>query len=181
MYRPFRQFKTHVLFALSGLLLFQSLGWLTVWGLARQEARRHARAALEVTTLERITIELGTLEQLRVDKHEIRLNGRLYDIRSSTIHSDSVTLELYHDIREEQLYAVLGTLLSPVLLSPGAPLSGAPAQAFAWLFKWMQTVYLMPEGFGVPGQPEGRTISFFLYRIMLQQICLILPDQPPEI
>ncbi|HNL11286.1 MAG TPA: hypothetical protein PKM44_12290, partial [Turneriella sp.] len=104
-----RTWKTTLLVFWIGLLTFQSGGWFMAWHIARQEARQIARTAAPPADrrLYRITLSLRNLEQARVDKKEIRLNGHLYDIRSLEQHGDSATVSLYHDTREEALFSAL--------------------------------------------------------------------------
>ena len=126
--------------ALLILLLFQSAGWNLTWQMMHWEAKSAACASMDrpETPLETLTVALTLLPKIRVDDHEIRYEGRLYDIKSQTLEGDSVTLTLYHDRHEE---AVLNALTG--LIAPGGNAESLPLQR--WLAQCLGMAFLLPD------------------------------------
>lgn len=92
------------------------------------------------TPLETVTLAANFLSKIRVGKKEIRLEGRLYDIKSQAVKGDSVTLQLYHDRHEEAVLDAVGKLLSPSAGSNAA--HSLPIQN--WLAQWLGSAFVLP-------------------------------------
>jgi hypothetical protein len=153
--------------ALAALLVFQSLGWVGIWSALRLGARAQAYRVMQAGPANgdlKLTLCADSLLKLKVAPGEIRLAGRLYDIRSAEQRGDSVALHLYHDRLEERLYALLSDLLCP---------SGdAPSFANHWLAQCISAAYLVPEPTGPRLRiPESCNPAVFVY---------IEPVGPPE-
>ena len=135
-----RHWKLATAAALLILLLFQSAGWNLTWQMMHWEAKSAAQIALtrRETPLQTLKIARDQLPVLRVDKHEIRYEGSLYDIKSQTLEGDSVTLTLYHDRHEE---AVLNALTG--LIAPGGNAESLPLQR--WLAQCLGMAFLLPD------------------------------------
>lgn len=181
MLRTIRHRKTAVLAALLALLAFQASGWLVAWQAARFDARRTAGAMLHQPETEtcRVTLTTTALANARVDNREIRLHGRLFDIRSAEPCGDSVRLLLYHDVREEALYEALGNLLAPAFCNnPAVPATSAPFYLF--LLNWMHAAFLLPE---MPAWRLNNSVeqqNHFPFLIPGSQLRLPRPGPPPE-
>lgn len=134
--------------ALVLLVALQAVGWFAASGILQWQAKSAAQRAMHrsATVLHTVTLSLEHLARIRVDKKEIRLEGRLYDIKSQHITGDSAVLQIYHDRKEEALLAAIGQLLRP-----GSPDNGAlPLQG--WLARWLGAVFLPPAT--MPVLPE---------------------------
>lgn len=99
---------------LAGLLLFQAAGWQLAWTYRQSEARRNAARVMELdqTAFRHVTLHTTQFQKARLNRKEVRLEGKLYDIRTLRIKGDSVCLELYHDHHEEHLLHRLTKLLT---------------------------------------------------------------------
>lgn len=127
------------------LILLQAGGWFAATGILQWQAKSAAQRVMHrrETPLHTVTLSLDRLARIRVDKKEIRLDGRLYDIKSQRITGDSATLEIYHDRKEEALLDAIGQLLRPgAAENEKLPLQG-------WLARWLGAVFLLP-----PALPE---------------------------
>lgn len=174
-HRPCKPFTSGLLLA---LLVFQCAGWLVAWHVARHEACWTMRREIFApeTALRHVTLLAAELPRLRVDRHEIRFEGGLYDIRAQVVQGDSVRLTLYHDIREERLYEVLGSLLQP------EPSSSAPHSPLrAWWAQWFGANYLLPESPAPPRLLEKpRATHFFPFLLPVAQEAPECSSPPPE-
>ncbi|MEN9414292.1 MAG: hypothetical protein RLZ62_596 [Bacteroidota bacterium] len=137
-------------YTLLALILFQGAGWMLAWQAMQVNAKIRAEKA--VTRLENsslhLTLSIGLFQRVRVDRKEIRLDGNMYDIRSALFTRDSVHLELYHDKREQALFALLEPHISFL-----ADYSAAQASPVAvWAAQWLVTSFVVPD----------RPVPFFL-------------------
>lgn len=98
--------------------------------------------------------------QSKFDKHEIRLNGNLYDIRSAVWRGDSVKLVLYHDKHEQALYAALGVHFSRLDSSSNT----APKPVAVWAAQWLGSAFLLPDAVPMPVASEQKQASLFEWR-----------------
>jgi len=173
-----RRAQTGSILVLTALLGFQSAGWLLVWRMAQSNAREQARIAIihTDTPVQSLTIHAADLATRRMDKKEIRHEGRLYDIRSETSFGDSVTLTLYHDKHEESLLKTLGERLA-------APVAGKPSGApkMSWLAQLLGLIYLTPQAPHLPkAQENALEARAFPYLMPLRQAVPDLYALPPE-
>lgn len=151
MTQPLQFWKISGAAALSALLLFQAGGWFLACGILQFQAKKVAHVALDLpeTPLCTVTIPVDLLPEIRVGKKEIRLDGRLFDIKNQTVNGDSVTLRLYHDHHEEAVLNVIGQLLAP-----GSGPNTAHFLLFQnWLAQWLCAAFLLPSA--APGVQFG--------------------------
>lgn len=136
------------------LLVFQGCGWLATWLVVRQEARRQARAVCTQprTRLSAVTLPASAYRHLRFSGHEVWLNGHLYDIRNVREQQDSIHLTLYHDAREEALYAALADMLAPAFHRRAC--GTAPTQVALRFFSWSGSFFLAPQPLALPRRPR---------------------------
>ncbi|MBK7940211.1 MAG: hypothetical protein IPJ82_25405 [Lewinellaceae bacterium] len=137
----FHTWKVSAVAALLILLVFQAAGWFLAWAVLVFEAHNKAQMALQrrEAPLEQVTISIKLFSEIRIGKKEIRLEGRLYDIKSREIAGDSIQLHLYHDRHEEALLAALGDLVAP-RVSAGNN-RHLPLQQ--WLANWLGSPFLV--------------------------------------
>jgi len=129
-------------YTLLALILFQGAGWMLAW----QAMQVHAKISAEVAVARpenpslHLTLSIGLFQRVRVDRKEIRLDGNMYDIRSALFTRDSVHLELYHDKREQALFALLEPHISFL-----ADYSSTQSPVAAWAAQWLVTPFVVPE------------------------------------
>lgn len=159
------------------LLVFQSAGWFLVWHMAAFDAQREARSVMakRKVPVQTITISNADFLQVRLKGKEIRLDGRLYDIRAELHHADSVTLEVYHDVQEEALYKTLSDLFSTE-----QPSGKSNVPVCLWLAQWIGLIYIVPESPVLPVSPghDFRAASFPSNLLVRQDIPDILAPPP---
>lgn len=90
------------------------------------------------------TLSAATYRKCRVDKREVRLDGKMFDIASEKLCGDSVRLLLYRDIREEQLYSKMSQILAPAFDASPQPVSGPPT-LYSLLSMWLHAGALPPR------------------------------------
>lgn len=129
-------------YILLALILFQGAGWMLSWQAMRFHAKIGANIAVsspETPSLH-LTLSVSLFKRVRIDRKEIRLDGNMYDIRSARYDSDSVHLELYHDKREQALFALLKPHIS--FLTDYSPAQTPPLAA--WAAQWLVTPFVVP-------------------------------------
>lgn len=173
-----RHWKTGTIAALAALLVFQAAGWFLALGVLQIQAKNTARFAMHQreTPLETVTLAASFLQKIRVGKKEIRLEGRLYDIKNQTFKGDSVALVLYHDKHEEALLDAAGKLLSPSGGSNAA--HSLPLQN--WLAKWLGSAFLIPSRPVLPIYSEQISAVSFHYLLLETQAATGRFSPPPE-
>ena len=62
--------------------------------------------------LEKMTFRVDEFEKVKVDDHEIRVNGKMYDIARVEKTEDLIIVYALHDENEDDLLALLGFFLS---------------------------------------------------------------------
>ncbi|MBL7829075.1 MAG: hypothetical protein JNJ57_20740 [Saprospiraceae bacterium] len=129
-------------FVLLVLVSFQGIGWFLVWKALHMEAKLHAHTIMrqQQNGLSEITLSIQEFEQVKLDKKEILLNGCLFDFRNPTILGDSIHLELYHDVKEQQLLS----LLHPHFSRINSTDHGATPPLNYWVAQWLTMPYVVP-------------------------------------
>ena len=152
------------------LILFQGLGWLLTWQAIQWQAKLAAQSALfqEDTPVREDILQQDFFQQSKVGKREIRLEGNLYDIRSSELLGDSIKLVLYHDWHEQMLYSVLGIHFSRLDRSTGSE----PQPLSVWVAQWLGSAFILPTEFTITLAERSRGKSCFSLAFLL---CLRIP------
>lgn len=157
-------------YALLALILFQGAGWMLTWQAIHFHAKISADIAVSLpeTPSLRLTLSTSLFQRVRIDRKEIRLDGNLYDIKSAVFTGDSVQLELYHDKREQALFAMLRPHVS--FLTDYSPTQIPPLAAWAAL--WLVTPFTVPV---------SPVIGFFSKEVHTSQFYWLghLPCTPP--
>ncbi|MEO0007728.1 MAG: hypothetical protein RJA20_1924 [Bacteroidota bacterium] len=130
-------------YTLLALILFQGAGWMLAWQAMQVHAKIMAERAVArpVNPSLRLTLSIGLFQRVRVDRKEIRLDGNMYDIRSAVFTRDSVHLELYHDKREQALFALLEPHIS--FLADYSSTQASPVAV--WAAQWLVIPFVVPD------------------------------------
>jgi len=62
--------------------------------------------------LQKIHLTLEEFEKSRVDKHELKIEGRMYDIGRVQIHGDSIIVYALHDESEDSLLTFISFIIN---------------------------------------------------------------------
>jgi hypothetical protein len=173
-----RHWKTVTVSVLAALLVFQAAGWFLACGILQFQAKKVAHIALDLpeTPLQTVTIPADLLPKIRVGKKEIRLDGRLFDIKNQTVKGDSIRLTLYHDRREQAVLDALGSLLS---LGDGSNTAHSlPLQS--WLAKWLGSAFLLPVATALALPMDEFFAHFFACLLPVAQTAPSCFSPPPE-
>lgn len=166
-----RHWKIAAVFVPVALLVFQAAGWFLACGVMQFQAKKVAHVAMSLpeTPLQTVVLPAELLPKIRVGKKEIRLDGKLFDIKNQTVKGDSITLVLYHDKHEEAVLNAIGSLLSPRSGSNAA--HSLPLQN--WLAKWLGSAFLLP-----PIAPEIRFDSCEIFSPTFYCLLLLAQNAP---
>lgn len=87
------------------VLVLQSGGMLVVFNMQQRFIQFEMAQRLESSNgpFEKLLLTVSEFEKSRIDAKEIRLNGRMYDIKSVTVTADSVEIYAIHDLEEEDI------------------------------------------------------------------------------
>lgn len=148
-------------YILLALILFQGAGWMLAWQAVQFHAKISAEIALSLpeTPSLHLTLSASLFQRVRIDRKEIRLDGNLYDIRRAVFNGDSVHLELYHDKREQALFALIKPHVS--FLTDYSPTRTPPVAA--WAAQWLLTPFIVPVVPAARIVPEEACISRFCW------------------
>ncbi len=74
---------------------------------AIQSAMEERIAGNDDEQLETLVLSLQDYENAKIDEHEIRIDGKMYDVAFIELHGESVIVHCIHDTEEENLFAEL--------------------------------------------------------------------------
>lgn len=106
------------------LFLAHFAGFYIYFFVQLRHVRKEMRAQLKYLPEEQLQlIKLSTTEykKAKVDEHEIKVNGKMYDIARIQVKTDSVLVYGLHDKAEDSLLAFLDKILSLPLKDKNAP------------------------------------------------------------
>lgn len=121
------------------LLLLQAGGLLVVYELQLVSARWKMHQAMEKFSHPVSILRLSSAQyQLcKVGDDELRVNGKMYDIRSIQFQGDSVTIAAIHDEAESKIVQKVGNILFQ-LNTDGSNIARSVADTLSY-------VYLVPD------------------------------------
>lgn len=96
------------------------LYFFTQLQLVRQEMRAKLKE-LPADELELLILSAEEYKHAKVEEHEVKVQGKMYDIARVTEQSDSVLIYCVHDAAEDNLLAFLDKILSLPLKDKSVP------------------------------------------------------------
>ncbi len=128
---------------LTALIAFQSVGWLLAWQGLQFGAKIEAQKALFQggNTLRECTFQKDFIQNIKVGRKEIILNGQLYDYQILLETADSVHVALYYDHHEHILLSALGQIFKS---GEDEKIPSSKPSAL-WLAKCLGSTFLVPE------------------------------------
>jgi len=160
------------------LVLAQGMGWFLAWQGVQWQAKIAAHAVLfeENTAVSSVTLTQNHFQKIKVGKREVRLNGYLYDIRSSEVRGDSIFLVLYHDKHEQALYALLGVHFSQL----DGTTDGKPKPISVLIAQWLGAAFLAPYVVAMPVAGADQSTATFYWRFPDTLGIRVPPFMPPK-
>ena len=173
-----RQWKISAVSALLALLVFQAGGWLLAWHFLKYEARNTALQAMQRpdAPLRAVTLSVQYFREVSVEKDEIWLENKLYDIENQIFIGDSVKLQLYRDRQEESLFGTLNRLFAPA----GDGANSCPSLLQYWLAQCLCSAFLAPERTMVKVPREAAARPGFTFLMSAPQHVPCLHGPPPK-
>lgn len=134
-------------------VLFQAGGVLLLCVIMQIQIRQNLSHTIQDRKdhVQRISIPVELYFNCLQDRNEIKLEGKLYDIQKVTFTEGKAVLELYHDLREQQVLASLDGFLNG---------SESAREFSSTLFKILSANYLVtPSGQSPSRTPIVETIT----------------------
>ncbi len=131
-----------------GLLLLYEGGQVCVKLRMRYELKERE----EEFRKERLSIPLATYNKCRVGGDELRLDGKMYDVRSVKISGANVDLVVVHDEDEESIVCMISNI--------SGDKSDDDIEVQKTLIELMSFVYLLPESYVIRVLPFVEKESF---------------------
>jgi hypothetical protein len=100
------------------ILVANTAGFYVYYAVQLRHIHSEMRYALKFLPDDQLTIlrlTKETYEISRVDDHEVKIHGKMYDIARIEIKKDSVIIAALHDEKEDNLIALLGEIVSKPL------------------------------------------------------------------
>src|SRR5687768_14442658 len=97
------------------ILAVNGTGFYVYYFLSLQNIRREMRERLKLTAdeeLEILTLVAEDYKQAIADDHEVKVNGKMYDVARIKTLGDSVVVYCTHDEKEDDLLAFAAAIFS---------------------------------------------------------------------
>jgi hypothetical protein len=121
--------------------------------------------------LEVLRLTKKKYNEARVDEHEVKVNGKMYDIARMKVSEDSVIVYALHDEKEDNLLALMGEIISK-------PLKDRSSMPVA-IVQFLTLLFIQPcadtDFFSV-------TAGIFVseYRFSMQVAAPVMDSPPPK-
>lgn len=154
------------------------MGWFLAWQGLQWQAKIAAHTALfkDKTVVTTVTLAQKQYQKTKVGKREVRLNGNLYDIRSSIEKGDSIQLVVYHDKREQALFDLLGTHFS----QHESATDDKPRPISLLVAQWLGAAFLPPDVATMPLLTQNQHKALFYWRFPRSSGIHVPPFMPPR-
>jgi hypothetical protein len=100
------------------ILMVNAAGFYVYYVVQLNQIRSEMRHALKFLPDDQLTVLKLTKEEYeesRVDEHEVKVHGKMYDIARIQVKGDSLIISALHDEKEDNLMALLGEIISKPL------------------------------------------------------------------
>jgi hypothetical protein len=123
------------------ILMVNAAGFYVYYVVQLNQIRSEMRHALKFLRDDQLTVLKLTkkeYEEARVDEHEVKVHGKMYDIARIRVKGDSLIISALHDEKEDNLMALLGEIISkPLRNDQPVPLS---------VIQFITLSYVLPPG-----------------------------------
>jgi len=121
--------------------------------------------------LELIKLTSQNFKNAKVDEHEIKVNGKMYDISRIEKKGDMVWVYCLHDKAEDSLLSFLDTILSTPLKDKNAP---------SQILKFTTLTFLLPAYTSLQQTISTSLTSITFYKASTFSFVLSLKSPPPK-
>lgn len=157
---------------LLAVLLFSNVGGLLLFKIQQQINYQCIKNELRKTKqLTALTLSLADYKKSKVDKHEIKVAGKMYDVQQIVVTNSSVTVYCIADEKEDHLIASYQTLEQNK--------SGITATNTT-LLKLLSLVYLQVKQNETTPAFVNLNVLFFAYSSAFQPALLSIESPPPK-
>jgi hypothetical protein len=154
------------------ILLMNTAGFYVYYAVQLQQIRYEMRQVLKLLpdhALEVLTLSHAAYNAAKVEEHEVRVQGKMYDIARIAVSGDSVKVFCIHDAKEDNLVIFLAEIVS----KPLKDRSSMPGT----ILEFLSLIFLPPanEWYFHTVSPEK---IFPSYHFSIRDV-LIFRDSPP--
>lgn len=156
------------------ILLINTAGFYVYYAVQLRQIRTEMRLTLRLRPddqLEVLRLTKKKYTEARVDEHEVRVNGKMYDIARMKISEDSVIVYALHDEKEDDLLTLMGEIIS----KPLKDRSSMPVE----IVQFLTLLFVQPQSatdfFSVKA---GIFVSE--YRFSIQVATPVMDSPPPK-
>jgi hypothetical protein len=156
------------------ILLINTAGFYVYYAVQLRQIHTEMRQALRLRPddqLEVLRLTKKKYAEVRVDEHEVKVNGKMYDIARVKVSDDSVIVYALHDEKEDNLLALMGEIIS----KPLKDRSSMPVAIVQFLTLLFVQPHAVTEFFSVKAG-----IFASEYRFSIQAATPIMESPPPK-
>jgi len=156
------------------VILSNGLGFYLFYALKLQQIRREMREALKLLPEHELDVLKLTRQEFiaaLVEDHEVKVNGRMYDIARIAEQDEHIIIYCKHDEKEDNLLALLDHVLTAPIKAKAIPIVGVAFVVFP---------YVNPHGVSLPVPVEILVNTFTSYQFSSVTF-KVLPATPPPL
>jgi hypothetical protein len=157
-------------------MLVNGAGFYMYYAIQLQQIRTEMREALKVAPIDSLQVLILTTEQYKtskVDEHEVRVNGKMYDIARIKLIQNKVHVYCIHDKDEDNLIVFLSEIISKPLKDK----NNIPQP----ILKFLALSYLLPENVDVLLYVTEPVLNYATYRFTEITFQNRIKSPPPRV
>lgn len=156
------------------VFLLNGAGFYVYYIIQLQQIRKEMREALKLIPdhdLEILKLTKKQFLQARVEDHEVRVNGKMYDIARVKLQGETVLVYCLHDEMEDNLLAFLNEIV-------GKPLKDKTPRP---VLQFISLSYVLPSAFVDIFEGLDTATNNILYCFSLQTFVTAPSSPPPRV
>lgn len=165
--------KKIIAISLLVVLLFSCTGGWMIYKVQQQlnylHVRHQLKKAKNITT---IILSVSDYENSKVDKHEIKLNDKMYDVERVISKGDSVIIYCMADEKEDGLIASYFSFEKNKTRNAGSDLQ---------ILKFLSLVYIQTRPINAPYFTGNIKVYFAAYSCFLKPSVINIESPPPKL
>jgi hypothetical protein len=156
------------------ILLVNAAGFYAYYIVQLQQIHMEMRKTLRLLPdgeLEILRLSKKEYAEARVDEHEVKVHGKMYDIARKKFSEDSVVVYALHDEKEDHLLLLLEEIISK-------PLKDRSSMPVA-IVQFLTLLFVQPQGVGTTVFFPITSVSFLNSYWFSMQTAITSMDSPP--